>query len=74
MPSIGGGETAACFACTPHGSDNSGRAYRDKRKTLWALDRFDAEIDIEIGPVEMPRSCLLDVENFPDRRVFEESR
>ena len=45
MPSIGGGETAACFACTPHGSDNSGRAYRDKRIRGCGVDGRDQRIE-----------------------------
>lgn len=54
------------------GFDISGFSFGNKRKTLGALDRLDAEVDIEIGPVKMSRSCLLYIEDFPDRCVLEE--
>ena len=41
------------------------------RKQFRVLNDFIGEVYIEIGPVEVACSRLLDVQNFPDRSIFE---
>ncbi len=43
----------------------------DERERRWPFDGFQGDVDIEVRPVQMVRTLLLDVDDLPDRRVPE---
>lgn len=46
-------------------------SFRFQGKPVWVFDGFDAQVNVEIRPVEMSGGGLLDVQDLPDRNIFE---
>jgi len=48
-----------------------GPAPTHKREALRMSDGLDCKIDVEVGPVEMPRAGKLNIQDLADRRLAE---